>query len=122
MVSIDADIREAAWADRMLMQLEPYSQDEATWRAGYSEDMITELLDRARVLLEVRVQAVTQLPALPGVQGQEISPTEPYYQPPPPVPLAVEDAALPAAGEHSTLSSGGEAGQTVTLSSDIEAF
>ena len=52
MMGIDPDIKEVAWADRMLMQLEPYSQEEATWRASYSEAMITDLLDQARNLVE----------------------------------------------------------------------
>ena len=72
------------------------------------------------ILVEVRVDAGTQLPALPGGQGQEISPTAPYFQPGPPVPLAEDDAAMPPAVEPSTLSSGGDAGQAATLSSDID--
>ena len=109
-MSIDTYIKDIAWVDRMLMQLEPNSEDEAIWRASYSEEMITDLLDKARNIVEVAVHESTQLPALPAGLGQEISPTAPYYQPTLPAPLAEEDASMPPAGDPSTLSTGGDVG------------
>ena len=122
MRSIDPDIKDIAWADRMLMQLYPTSDDEAVGRASYSEEMMTDLLERARVLLEVRVAEHTQLPSLPSALNLPISPTAPYYQPALPAPLREEDASMPPAGELSTQSTGGEAVRTTILSSDIEKF
>ncbi|MFM7980637.1 MAG: hypothetical protein ACKPKO_15090, partial [Candidatus Fonsibacter sp.] len=50
MMGCDPEIKLIEWADRMVLQLDPITEDETIWRASYSEDMTRELIDRAREL------------------------------------------------------------------------
>ena len=122
MMSLDSDIQDMGWADRMLCQLDPITEGGMAWRVAYSEDMIRELVDRAREILEVRVEPMASLPDLPTAPNLSISPTAPY--------VATERADNPimatalssVAPEFSTLSSSGGAALNTLTTSDIEEF
>ena len=122
MMGIDADIKGIAWADRMLMQLEPISIDESSWRASDAEDMMRDLLERARDLMEVRGEATTQLPAFPAELNLQISPIASYTLMGSLAPPVILDAPMHGVGEMSTLSSASGTAPNATLSSDIEEF
>ena len=94
-MSLESDNMEAAWADRLLMQLDLISDEEISWRASYSDDVVRDILDRARELLEVKIEPMAQLPDPPPAPNVLKSPTVPYAPSAEPnAPLAT-DPAMP---------------------------
>jgi hypothetical protein len=77
MMGCDPDMQSIDWADRMIMQIDPVTEDELSWRASYTEEMMRDLIDRAREISETTADPITQLPPLPGIGSQSISPTIP---------------------------------------------
>ena len=57
MVGGDSDLQSIEWADRMVMQMDPVTDDEISWRASYTEEIMRDLIDRAMEISEVSASA-----------------------------------------------------------------
>ena len=77
MMGCDPDMQSIDWADRLTMQMDPISDEELSSGASYTEEMMRDLIDRARDISEVTARASTQLP--PFCQWVVLNQSRPLY-------------------------------------------
>ena len=51
--AMEEDSHHEEWADRLILDMEPMDDMEATWRAAYSPEDCLELVERARKMVDV---------------------------------------------------------------------
>ena len=75
MMALDETCENVLWMESLLFDRNVLSEEEHIWRCSISEEMVHDMLERARDIMEVRTDsALIPLPSLPSIG---LSPTQP---------------------------------------------